>query len=179
MTRTKLSLLAGATLLALTIALPASAAPTGSYRQSCRDIQQHNDRTLSAECQTRDGDWVHTELRYSNCDGDIANSNGRLVCNDDDDDDDRADRAYDSDRRYGDNDRRYNDSDRGYVQPTGYVLSRARLVQRMHRQGYYAVRDLRPIYGQRNWRALATWHGRRVVVRLNASTGRVISARYI
>jgi hypothetical protein len=181
--RLKLSLISGAALLALSLATPASAAPSGSYQQSCRNIEQNYGRTLSADCRMRDGSWNETRLDTSNCDGDIANSNGRLVCNEDDDNDRRADRrdrysdndgyAYNQpyDRTYGDR----RDNDRW----DGAVLSRSQMVRRMERQGYSSARDLRRIGRSNDWRATAWYHGRRVTVRLNPRTGRVLSARFI
>lgn len=67
--------------------------PPGTYNRTCSDIVT-TWNTLSATCRTRNGSWNYTTLRdYRDCDGDIANRNGRLVCigqyNDDNDDDDR------------------------------------------------------------------------------------------
>jgi hypothetical protein len=182
----KLSLFSGAALLALSLATPASAAPSGSYQQSCRNIEQHYGQTLTAECRTRDGSWVDTRLDTSGCAGDIANMNGRLVCNDNNDDNndrhvDRGDRhdnndAYAGTPSYGEayGDRR--DNDRGWGHET---LSRWQLVRRLDRQGYSSARDLQQMRNSDDWRATAWYHGRRVVVRLNPRNGRVLSARYI
>ncbi len=54
--------------------------PRGSYQQTCRNVRvDHGD--LTAECRTRDGDWNRTSLdNFGRCDGDIANDNGRLLC---------------------------------------------------------------------------------------------------
>lgn len=202
------------------MATPASAAPAGSYQQTCRDIQQHYGQSLTAECQTRDGSWIESRLDNADCRGDIANNDGRLVCvgdggeqanrNDHMDNHDKygdanRDGAYhdgardqdqhdqylrdraqrDRDQRDRDayaynhpNDGAYGDrhDDRGYGDD---ILSRGQMVHRMEHQGYYAAHDLRPIGDERDWRALASYHGRRVVVRLNPHNGRVISARYI
>jgi len=58
----------------------ADAIPRGSYQQSCSDFYTDG-TTLSATCRTRDGDSNYTTLRdYNDCDGDIANVNGRLQC---------------------------------------------------------------------------------------------------
>ncbi len=200
MSGTKLTLFATAALIAMTLATPASAAPSGSYRQSCRDIDELYDQTLSAECRTRGGYWRHSELDTSDCDGDIANIDGRLVCTENDDryssggegDDDYAyrndgdgwrDPTRDDDQPYtnGYYSSRPNDGyyDRGNGYARGMVLSRRDLARRMARQGYYNVHDLRRINGERDWRAVATWRGRRVVLRLNPQTGRVLAARYI
>jgi hypothetical protein len=178
----KLSLISGAALLALSLATPASAAPSGSYQQSCRNIEQNYGRTLSADCRTRDGSWNETRLDTSNCDGDIANDNGRLVCNEDDDNDRRADRRD----RYSDHDGYANNrpygqtyGDRRDDRWDGAVLSRSQMVRRMANQGYSSARDLRRIARSNDWRATAWYHGRRVTVRLNPRTGRVLSARFI
>lgn len=64
--------------------------PRGSYRETCRRARVV-DRTLTAECVDRNGNWRYSELvDFSRCRGDIANANGRLVCRSDDDDDDWA-----------------------------------------------------------------------------------------
>jgi Beta/Gamma crystallin/CVNH domain len=69
--------------------------PRGSYQQSCSDF--YTDGTvLSATCRTRYGESNFTTLRnYNDCDGDIANVDGRLRCVEDDDpqDDDRLPRG--------------------------------------------------------------------------------------
>ncbi|KQW72684.1 hypothetical protein ASE17_05235 [Phenylobacterium sp. Root77] len=54
-------------------------APPGSYQQSCRDIRVNGD-TLTASCQDSRGRWTYSTLRYRDCRGDVANSNGRLSC---------------------------------------------------------------------------------------------------
>lgn len=72
---------------------PSSYAPPGSYHRTCTDIRV-DWNVLSASCRTRNGDWNFTTLRdYRNCEGDIANINGRLQCSwrDDDDDNDGDD----------------------------------------------------------------------------------------
>jgi hypothetical protein len=191
----KLSLFSGVAIFALSLVAPASAAPAGSYQQSCRNIEQHYGRGLSAECRTRDGSWNETRLDSGDCSGDIANNNGRLVCNDGDNnrdndrDAERNDRRSNDDayarnqsgERYGDRrDEHYGDrrdNDRGDWDNSN--LSRGQIVRRMERQGYMAVRDLRQIRDSNDWRATASWHGRRVIVRLNPRNGRVLNARYI
>jgi Beta/Gamma crystallin/CVNH domain len=58
----------------------AAAAPAGSYRKSCSGIDADGS-ILSAYCRDRNGDSDYTFLRnYQECDGDIANVNGRLKC---------------------------------------------------------------------------------------------------
>ena len=84
-------------LTALVIAMGAAAsaqaeyAPRGTYQRTCSDIEA-TWNTLSATCRTRTGSWNYSTLRnYRDCDGDIANRNGRLECigsyNEDGDDD--------------------------------------------------------------------------------------------
>jgi len=213
--RTKISLFSGAALLAFAIATPASAAPVGSYQQTCRNIEERSGQVLTAECQARDGSWSETRLDRAGCTTDIANINGRLVCSDNGQQADRRDHSkadgVTGDNNYGDQNRRDNNghqadrrdysqqpsgdryaNDHQNVEPTGdrnggydnrrtsdEVMSRRQMVSRMERQGYHRAHDLRQIRNDNDWRALASWHGRRVVVRLNAHTGRVISARYI
>ncbi len=71
----------------------ADVVPRGSYQWTCSDF--HTDgTTLSATCRTRNGGDNHTTLRnYNDCDGDIANVNGRLQCVYPDDDENNEDRA--------------------------------------------------------------------------------------
>ena len=55
--------------------------PPGTYTQTCRNIRTDGNR-ISAECETRDGDWRRTSLDHiDRCGNAIANDNGRLVCN--------------------------------------------------------------------------------------------------
>ncbi len=64
--------------------------PRGSYRETCRKASVEV-RTLTAECQDRNGRWRYTELdNFRSCQGDIYNANGVLGCrrgNDDNGDD--------------------------------------------------------------------------------------------
>ncbi|HEY0107512.1 MAG TPA: CVNH domain-containing protein [Rhizomicrobium sp.] len=54
--------------------------PRGSYQRSCRHIRMDG-YTLRATCQRRDGGWRWTSLDDAyDCDGRIANFDGRLVC---------------------------------------------------------------------------------------------------
>lgn len=53
--------------------------PRGSYKQSCRDLSVNGD-ILSAECEKRNGNWRWTSIDFSDCYGDVANHNGRLIC---------------------------------------------------------------------------------------------------
>jgi hypothetical protein len=69
-------------------------APPGSYQRTCSDIAV-TWNTLSASCRTRWGNWNYTTLRnYRDCDGDIANRDGRLECVGDTNDDDQNDDDY-------------------------------------------------------------------------------------
>ena len=69
--------------------------PRGSYQRTCSGFYTDG-ITLAATCRTRDGGENYTTLHdYNDCDGDIANVNGRLQCVDDDgdNDDDRVPRG--------------------------------------------------------------------------------------
>ncbi len=113
----------GASLLAFAPA--ASAAPAGSYLQSCRDVYTTG-WVLHARCASGGAGMRTSSLNYRNCSGDIANRGGYLVCRsgntgplppsrpDWNDDGDRYDNdRYDNDR--SDNDRWDNDrSDADY-----------------------------------------------------------------
>ena len=69
-------------------------APPGSYQRTCTDIET-SWNVLSASCRTRSGSWNYTTLRdYRDCDGDIANRNGRLECERSYPDDDGNDDDY-------------------------------------------------------------------------------------
>ncbi len=53
----------------------------GSFAQSCRDISMNSSGTLTATCQTMNGNWQRTSLDARNCNGLRAgNNNGQLVC---------------------------------------------------------------------------------------------------
>jgi hypothetical protein len=70
--------------LAAALAAPAAhAQPGGSYRASCRGVQDSGGRDpqITANCKDMSGRWRFTSLRYRNCVGDIGNNNGQLVCN--------------------------------------------------------------------------------------------------
>jgi CVNH domain len=55
--------------------------PSGSYRQTCRDIGM-NGSTLQARCQTSNGDWQSAQLPdFQRCASEIVNDNGGLRCN--------------------------------------------------------------------------------------------------
>ena len=58
------------------------------------------------------------------------------------------------------------------------TLSRAVLTRRLEAQGYYRVHDLTPGRFGNGWRAVATYRGHLVVVRVDQFTGRVLGARY-
>lgn len=54
--------------------------PSGPFERTCTNIRMDG-YTLKATCQRDDGSWRWTELEYAyDCDGRIANFNGRLVC---------------------------------------------------------------------------------------------------
>lgn len=57
--------------------------PPGSYMRTCRNIHVGPIGTLRAECRTMNGAWVAAALPPDACrpGRDIANINGRLVCN--------------------------------------------------------------------------------------------------
>jgi hypothetical protein len=62
-------------------ATPAEAQmPGGSYLRSCTDVRAFGDRVV-ATCRRTDGRWRRTAINnVHNCNGGIANANGRLVC---------------------------------------------------------------------------------------------------
>jgi Beta/Gamma crystallin/CVNH domain len=67
-------------MMALCGAADAAPIPQGSYRTTCEDIHAGSN-TLTATCRTRRGDWSYTTLGdYRDCQGDIANVDGRLKC---------------------------------------------------------------------------------------------------
>ena len=82
MKRILLSTIVGASLAAASIA-PAAAqwAPSGSYQQSCTNIRVQGGE-LIARCTNPQGQRVRSMIALGSCrGGDIANSNGQLVCN--------------------------------------------------------------------------------------------------
>ena len=54
---------------------------TGSFEQSCRNIQTSGG-TLTADCADSSGRIRHSTMDLGRCRGDIANNDGRLICND-------------------------------------------------------------------------------------------------
>jgi CVNH domain len=83
MNRFLLSSLVGASLAAASLAAPADAqyAPSGSYQQSCTNIRVRGNE-LSASCTSPNGSRMRSTIALNSCrGGDIANSNGQLVCN--------------------------------------------------------------------------------------------------
>ena len=54
---------------------------TGSFEQSCRNIQTSGG-VLTAECADASGRIRRSSLNLDRCRGDIANADGRLICND-------------------------------------------------------------------------------------------------
>ncbi|MDB5043446.1 MAG: hypothetical protein JWN27_4172 [Candidatus Eremiobacteraeota bacterium] len=71
----------GVSLLAASIA-PAGAqtVPSGSYQQSCTNVHTRGDQ-LIANCTSSQGGRVRSSIALDSCRGDIANSNGQLICN--------------------------------------------------------------------------------------------------
>lgn len=75
-------------MVALTIALwnpgtscAAQEVPSGSYRQTCRDIGM-NGSTLHASCQNSNGNWHSAQLQdFQRCTDEIVNVDGALRCN--------------------------------------------------------------------------------------------------
>ncbi|MCJ8143710.1 CVNH domain-containing protein [Ancylobacter sp. A5.8] len=73
------------TMLALLSVMPdpasAQRAPSGSYLDTCRNVQQ-NRNWLSASCRDLRGRWQNSSLDLDRCPrgAGIANDNGRLVC---------------------------------------------------------------------------------------------------
>jgi len=54
--------------------------PSGSYKESCKDIQKMPGNVLWAMCEKRDGTYQKSTLQLSECEGDISNNNGQLNC---------------------------------------------------------------------------------------------------
>jgi hypothetical protein len=83
MKRTLLGLAAAASLAATAVA-PASAqqwVPPGSYQQSCTNVRVSGNQ-LRASCTASNGARVRSSIALNACrGGDIANSNGQLICN--------------------------------------------------------------------------------------------------
>ncbi len=78
--RTKCTLIAGAAVLLSLAAAPAHA-QGGSYAQSCTNIQSYGGQ-VTADCRRRDGSWDRTTLNDAHrCAGGLANTDGRLTCN--------------------------------------------------------------------------------------------------
>jgi hypothetical protein len=76
------SIVLGAALAAGSLApAAAQAIPSGSYQQSCSNIRVRGDE-LIARCTNPQGTRVRSSISLDSCRrGDIANSNGQLVCN--------------------------------------------------------------------------------------------------
>ena len=68
--------------LALCVMLSAAQSiPSGSYQQTCSDINVVNDSTLAARCQGSNGEWRSTRLtNFQDCRDEIVNDNGSLRC---------------------------------------------------------------------------------------------------
>jgi len=93
----------------------AQAIPSGSYQQTCRNIDARGS-TLYASCENTNGGWQSTQLSdFQRCGGGIQNINGNLQCNTSGNGGNNqgrdADRGHDGDHgRDGD---RGHDGDRG------------------------------------------------------------------
>ena len=53
--------------------------PKGSYRDSCKNSYVEGSM-LYSNCKKKNGSWHKTSINYKNCNKDIKNDNGRLVC---------------------------------------------------------------------------------------------------
>ena len=53
--------------------------PKGSYRDSCKNSYVEGS-TLYSNCKKKNGGWNKTSMNYRNCNKDINNDNGKLVC---------------------------------------------------------------------------------------------------
>lgn len=87
----------------------ASAAPPGSYRQSCDNIRQRGP-FLMADCDTPNGDSRQSSLDLRGCRGGINNTYGRLTC-------DRASFRGDDEDRPRRGPPRFDDRDHGFDGP--------------------------------------------------------------
>lgn len=54
--------------------------PKGSYKQSCKNYYIEGN-LLEAECKNKNGKWVHTSIKYKNCNKGVWNDKGKLRCN--------------------------------------------------------------------------------------------------
>lgn len=75
----------GVSALAASASVPAAHAqfggrPTGSFVQSCRNVQTSAEGYLSAECPDQQNRYRWSTIYYPQCRGDIANRNGVLSC---------------------------------------------------------------------------------------------------
>jgi len=76
-----IGLFTGVVLAVASTAGYAQALPSGSYRESCRDIRMQGP-TLTALCRRANGRGEQlTALNIAHCVGDVGNNNGNLVCN--------------------------------------------------------------------------------------------------
>jgi CVNH domain len=119
----------GVSLFAASLA-PAGAqmVPSGSYQQSCIGIHVQNGQ-LVARCTEPQGDRIRSSIALGSCrGGDIANSNGQLVCNGGNGYRQRGDRngyggnnAYgnNGNNSYGNNGNSYGNNGNGYGAPGG------------------------------------------------------------
>lgn len=79
----RILLMTAATMMAAATvpALPAQAAPGGSYMQSCNQVRDDGRGQMSAQCRGVGGRYHFTTLDYRGCRGDIGNNDGQLICN--------------------------------------------------------------------------------------------------
>lgn len=61
-------------------ALPAHAAPPGTYLRTCNAVRDEGPGRMSAQCRDVNGRYRFSGLDYRGCRGDIGNDNGRLIC---------------------------------------------------------------------------------------------------
>ncbi len=54
--------------------------PKGSYKESCRNYYVEGN-LLEAECRNKNGKWVHSSIKYKNCNKGVWNDSGKLRCN--------------------------------------------------------------------------------------------------
>ena len=82
MNRLLVSIALGASLAAASLATAsAQMIPSGSYQQSCTNVRVRGDM-LTARCNNTSGAQARSSIALNGCrGGDIANSNGQLVCN--------------------------------------------------------------------------------------------------
>src|SRR5258708_5149922 len=107
--------------------LSAQGLPSGSYRQTCRNIGIDGSR-LYANCRDGNGNWQSTELSdYRSCSNEITNDNGTLRCN--------TSSGYNNGGYRGGDRDRDDDRDRGYGQNGGLHGSFSQTCRNIHTRG--------------------------------------------